>query len=101
MHSRKTAALFVAALEFGGIIAKASPTTLFQLRTFGLQFGKLFQMVDDLLDGDHPLGREKAEESALDHFHSCLKTLDALPGNPALLRHLTETVFSAYKAVLI
>lgn len=94
MHARKTAALFSAAVAFGGIIARASAEILSILGEFSSQFGKLFQMVDDLLDGDHPLGREKAEQAALLHYNNCHKALDQLPGNADALKKLTEKVFS-------
>ncbi|HEY4831381.1 MAG TPA: polyprenyl synthetase family protein [Waddliaceae bacterium] len=92
MHARKTAALFCAAVEFGGIIAQASEEIISILHIFGTQFGKLFQMVDDLLDGDHPLGAQKAEQTAHTHFQACLDTLHQLPGDTTFLRELTQGV---------
>ena len=92
MHSRKTAALFRAAVEFGGIIAHGSPKIMTQLRTFGNQFGKLFQMVDDLLDGDHPLGENYAKEAAQLHYEEALKTLDSIPGETSSLKTLTHLI---------
>ena len=68
MHARKTAALFTAALLFGGIITHVTPKLLSLLHTFGLQFGKLFQMVDDLLDGDHTPRTRTSTESCLRTF---------------------------------
>lgn len=95
MHALKTAALFRAALAFGGIVAAAPSSTLAALDTFAIYFGKLFQIVDDLLDGDHPLGPVKAEESAQALYHSALSTLASLPGDPALLQSLTQTLFDS------
>lgn len=96
MHARKTAALFCAAVEFGGIVTHKDPPMLSLLRIFGMQFGQLFQMVDDLLDGDHPLGEIQAQKAAHTLYESSLKTLDSLPGDTASLKKLTALVFHAY-----
>jgi len=46
----KTAALFAAACEVGGVIAAAPETVVTALRTYGDALGISFQIVDDLLD---------------------------------------------------
>jgi octaprenyl-diphosphate synthase len=46
----KTAALFAAATEVGGVIADAPEDHVAALRTYGDALGIAFQMVDDLLD---------------------------------------------------
>ncbi len=46
----KTAALFAAAAEVGGMIADASPDQVAGLRDYGDALGIAFQIVDDLLD---------------------------------------------------
>ncbi len=46
----KTAALFAAACEVGGVIAKAPDTHITALHTYGDALGISFQIVDDLLD---------------------------------------------------
>lgn len=88
LHRRKTAALFRCALEFGGIVAHASEQTLAALARFGSQFGELFQVVDDILDGDHPLGEESARKSMRALEADALHTLEELPGDTAPLREL-------------
>jgi geranylgeranyl diphosphate synthase type II len=50
IHSRKTGALFVAALELGGIVARADPEQLAALAAYGRNVGLAFQITDDLLD---------------------------------------------------
>jgi geranylgeranyl diphosphate synthase type II len=50
IHDRKTGALFVAALELGGISAGASPYQLAALSGYGQRVGLAFQITDDLLD---------------------------------------------------
>src|SRR5262249_42514442 len=39
-----------ASIEFGGIIAKASPVQLELLRQFGSDIGLAFQIIDDVID---------------------------------------------------
>jgi octaprenyl-diphosphate synthase len=46
----KTAALFAAATEVGGVIARVAPEKVAALRTFGDGLGMAFQLADDLLD---------------------------------------------------
>jgi octaprenyl-diphosphate synthase len=46
----KTAALFAAAAEVGGVIAAAPEAQVEALRTYGRSLGMAFQIVDDLLD---------------------------------------------------
>jgi len=46
----KTAALFSAATEVGGLVANASDAQVAALRTYGDALGMSFQIVDDLLD---------------------------------------------------
>jgi geranylgeranyl diphosphate synthase, type II len=100
MHARKTAALFCAAVEFGGVITTQNPLTMSLLMKFGIQFGQLFQMVDDLLDGDHPLGENKAEKDARILYEAALTTLNRLPGDTASLKKLTGLVLlHAYEPI--
>ena len=46
----KTAALFAAAAEVGGILASASQTEIEALKSYGKNLGIAFQLVDDALD---------------------------------------------------
>ncbi len=50
IHQRKTGALFVAALELGGMVADATPEHLAALKAYGRNIGLAFQITDDLLD---------------------------------------------------
>ena len=52
IHRRKTGALFLAALELGGLSAAADPTQLALLAAYGRCFGLAFQIADDLLDAE-------------------------------------------------
>ncbi len=67
VHDRKTGALFVAALELGGIVAGATSTQLVALVAYGQKLGLAFQITDDLLDvaGDpSEVGKRVAKDSA-------------------------------------
>lgn len=50
MHRGKTAGLITAALEFGGIVAKAPLSDMASLRKAGTALGVAFQLIDDVLD---------------------------------------------------
>ena len=57
----KTAALFSAAAEVGPVIAGASRTDRAALRSYGMNLGLAFQLIDDALDygGDQPGSRQE------------------------------------------
>jgi geranylgeranyl diphosphate synthase type II len=66
IHDRKTGALFVAALELGGVVAGASAYQLAALHGYGQRVGLAFQITDDLLDvaGDAAaVGKRVAKDS--------------------------------------
>ena len=50
IHSRKTGALFQAALGAGALLAGADKSALSAFKRFGEQFGLAFQITDDILD---------------------------------------------------
>jgi len=52
INRRKTGALFLAALELGGLAAGAAADRLALLARFGRSFGEAFQIADDLLDAE-------------------------------------------------
>ncbi|HXW60695.1 MAG TPA: polyprenyl synthetase family protein [Myxococcota bacterium] len=83
----KTAALFQAAFKFGGIITNVSSDILNVLETLGTHVGLLFQLVDDLLDG------EKSENPVwAHHYESAFNTLDALPSDKEEVRNLISSI---------
>lgn len=57
IHLRKTGALMRVALRMGGIVAGADETQLAELDKYGIHYGLVFQITDDLLD---VLGDEEA-----------------------------------------
>ena len=61
----KTAALFAAATEVGGVIAGATTAQIAALRTYGDALGVAFQIVDDLLDyggSDAAIGKNTGDD---------------------------------------
>ncbi|MFM7108870.1 MAG: polyprenyl synthetase family protein [Planctomycetaceae bacterium] len=52
VNRRKTGAMFLAALELGGLAAGADAARLATLARFGRAFGQAFQIADDLLDAE-------------------------------------------------
>lgn len=87
----KTGALFIAAMQCGGLIAKASTATLKKLINFGRTFGLLFQTLDDIQDGDQP----KSAEAAANALHNqCENLLSALPFNCTALMAILDELFS-------
>lgn len=57
--SDKTACLFAASAELGGVLAERDSTTCQQLSQFGLLLGQAFQITDDVLDyRREPLGAD-------------------------------------------
>ncbi len=60
----KTAALFAAATEVGGVIAGQDDTAVEALRTYGDALGIAFQIVDDLLDygGTEAIGKNVGDD---------------------------------------
>lgn len=94
IHLQKTAALFGCALELGGIVSTLPFSLIQSLHTFGLQFGLLFQMIDDIVDRDHPLGEEKALAGAELLYREAMAQLDSLPYDTSKLRDLTTSVYT-------
>jgi geranylgeranyl diphosphate synthase type II len=67
IHSRKTAALFEAAVGLGGLLAGAAQEQLDALRAYGRALGLAYQVTDDLLahvGDDKALGRPAGSDRA-------------------------------------
>ncbi len=64
---RKTACLFQAATQIGGILANVSPVQERALSAYGLHLGNAFQMIDDTLDyqsSAQAMGKEVGDDLA-------------------------------------
>ena len=112
IHQHKTGALITAAVEFGGIIADASPDQVVLLRRFGDDIGLAFQIIDDVIDvvassqkhgkaiaSDEInnkttyvtlLGVEAAQQKANKLLHRALGYLRLLPDDTLLLQELAK-----------
>lgn len=93
MNRKKTGALFIASALFGGIMACATPSHLKTLASFGDIFGLLFQLKDDIDDGE--LEEDHKEISKL--IASAKKTILSLPGDSKAVDLLIETLSMSTK----
>ena len=76
----------------GALSVGASTEQIRQIEDFGLNFGILFQLRDDMLDGEN----EEIAETLLPVYHEkALKALDSFPPSEAkeTLRNLTFFCF--------
>jgi geranylgeranyl diphosphate synthase type II len=81
VYLRKTAALFVAAVGLGGVVARASAEQLRALAEYGRALGLAFQVTDDLIDGDQsadPAVVGKLVSEAADAIQTLGEKADAL-----------------------
>ncbi len=90
-HSLKTGRLFEAAVRSALAVAEVPDPERAPWRSFASEFGLLYQVVDDVLDGDGlaaELGREGAHDLA-DELEGRARTqLDAIPADTSLLDEL-------------
>lgn len=81
INVKKTGALIAAACEMGAVVAGARPAVVAALRGYGQAVGLLFQIADDIMDGQgyaQAVGRADALESArtlVSHAEKRLKPL--------------------------
>jgi geranylgeranyl diphosphate synthase, type II len=95
LHRLKTGRLFVAAVRLGLDVAEASQDAWAAWVAFGEEVGLLFQVVDDLLDGDgyaERLGPDQARRLADDVAARAVEQLDALGGDTHVLRELVDAL---------
>jgi geranylgeranyl pyrophosphate synthase len=114
IHLNKTAAMIEAAFVMGGLCAEAPSAALTILRTVGHHVGLAFQIIDDVLDATADTatlgktagkdakadkttfvklhGIETSRRLAQEHSQAAQKALRSLPGDPAFLRVLIESM---------
>ncbi|HPT82958.1 MAG TPA: polyprenyl synthetase family protein [Limnochordia bacterium] len=114
IHSRKTGALFKAALRGGALLGGASEEELSAITRYGEWFGLAFQITDDILDevGDaeqlgKPTGRdqdlgkltyprlyglERSRQMAAECVQLCLQALNGFSERAWLLRELAAFI---------
>lgn len=106
----KTAGLFEFSVEAGGILGKAPLQEREALRAFGLEFGRAFQMIDDLLDYwglEENIGKpcqqdadklthlnflspEQLYQNIMNSLHKASVSLDSFESKGDLLREIAE-----------
>ena len=86
--TRKTALLMRSCCVAGALSMNASPEQVQQIADFGLNFGILFQLRDDLIDGEN---KEHARTLLPTYYNKALKALEGFPPSEiaAALRDLT------------
>jgi geranylgeranyl diphosphate synthase, type II len=95
LHRLKTGALFSAAVACGLWAAAVPEADHGPWRAFGAELGPLFQIVDDLIDGDGysaRLGEEQARRLADDAARRSLARLADVPGDTTVLAELVEAL---------
>jgi geranylgeranyl diphosphate synthase type II len=116
LHERKTGAMIVASLLFGGVIGHATEEEMEALEVFGNEIGLAFQIIDDVLDVTSTaeelgkpigsdirqekityvnfLGIEGAKEAAGRSIARSLEALERLPNQGGQLREIANLVIS-------
>lgn len=95
LHRLKTGALFEASVGLGLRVAGLPEAEQAPWRAFGSELGLLFQVVDDILDGDGyvaRLGAEAARELADESAGRARAVLESVPADTSVLRDLVDTL---------
>jgi geranylgeranyl diphosphate synthase type II len=95
LHRLKTGRLFVAAVRAGLDVARIADVARGPWLAFGDEVGLLFQVVDDLLDGDgyaERLGTDEAERLAGESAARARSQLDAIDADTSVLRDLVDAL---------
>jgi len=95
LHRLKTGRLFVAAVRMGLGVAGVGDDEREPWLAFGDEVGLLFQVVDDVLDGDgyaERLGREGAERLADEAAARAREHLERVSADTAVLRELVDVL---------
>lgn len=88
INHAKTGALFVAALQMGGCVAKASPEAMAALGVLGREVGAAFQTLDDVIDLSCSTG-EAGKDTGKDAGIATVATVLGLPAARAeVLAHM-------------
>jgi geranylgeranyl pyrophosphate synthase len=95
LHELKTGRLFAASVGLGLEVAGVADPDQAPWRTFGAQIGLLFQIVDDILDGDGFAARLSAGEVkrlADDTAEMARAQLERIPADTSVLAELVDAV---------
>jgi len=85
VSTKKTAPLFKASCEMGGVCGGATDEDLKNLSDFGQNFGIAYQIKDDLDDKDQP---KASEEEKRIYINKALKAIEKYPNNEAFIEVL-------------
>jgi geranylgeranyl diphosphate synthase type II len=93
LHNLKTGALFTAAVGLGLWVARVSPEDQVAWRAFGDELGLLFQIVDDILDGDGYVvrhGVDGARQLADEAADRARERLGEVAADTSVLREIVD-----------
>ena len=93
--TRKTALLMRSCCAIGAMSVDASEEQITKIADFGLHFGQLFQMRDDILDADNAENVKLAKEFLPIYQQETLKKLEVFPNNEILDALKDLTVYCA------
>jgi geranylgeranyl diphosphate synthase, type II len=95
LHRLKTGALFAAAVGLGVWVAEVPESAQASWRTFGDELGLLFQIVDDILDGDGYVlahGADGARRFADEAAERARARLDEIGADTSVLREIVDSL---------
>ncbi len=93
LHRLKTGRLFAASVGLALWVAEVSEPEQAPWRAFGEELGLLFQIVDDVLDGDGyatRLGVDEARDLASEVAERACRALAAIPADTSVLRRIVD-----------
>ncbi|MSO95246.1 MAG: polyprenyl synthetase family protein [Thermoleophilia bacterium] len=93
VHRLKTGRLFAASVGLALWVADVPGPSQLPWRAFGEELGLLFQIVDDVLDGDgyaERLGPDAARDLARDAAERAHSALEEIPADTSVLRAIVE-----------
>ena len=94
--TRKTAMLMCSCCVAGALSVSATPKQIQHIADFGLLFGQLFQMRDDILDGENT---EQAQALLPVYYEKTLQTLDSFAPSEITESLRELTVFCAEREI--
>jgi geranylgeranyl diphosphate synthase type II len=95
LHRLKTGRLFAASVGLGLRVAGVASADQIPWRAFGEELGLVFQIVDDVLDGDgyaERLGADEARSLVHDAAERAYGALEAIPADTSVLREIVESL---------
>jgi len=95
LHRLKTGRLFAASVGLGIRVAGVPSADQMPWRAFGEELGLVFQIVDDVIDGDgyaERLGADEARALVQDAAGRAYAALDAIPQDTSVLREIVESL---------